>query len=92
MPRPKLNWVAADHGDPDAQRDLGVRFAEGDGVPTNNVNAYLRFDLAARHLQDAVNRRASLETQMTPEQIAEAKRLSAQFVPRKAPPLHDPPW
>jgi ankyrin repeat protein len=89
-----LKWyrMAAEQGDSGAQRDLGRRFAEGNGVPANNVNAYMWFDLAARHLQDTVNRSARLESQMTPERIAEAKRLSAQFVPRKAPPPHDPPW
>jgi hypothetical protein len=50
------------------------------------------FNLAAQGLQAAVNQRAILEKQMTPEEIAEAKRLSAQFVPRQAPPPHDPPW
>jgi TPR repeat protein len=89
-----IKWyrMAADYGDSGAQRELGIRFAEGNGVPTNNVSAYLWFDLAARSFQDAVNRRTTLAKQMTPEQIAEAKELSAQFVPRQAPPLKDPPW
>ena len=88
-----IKWycMAADYGDSGAQRELGVRFAEGNGVPANNVSAYLWFDLAAQSLQDAVNRRTTLAKQMTPEQIAEAKRLSARFVPRQAPPVEDPP-
>ena len=84
---------AADQGDSRAQLNLGMMFAQGIGVPTNTVNAYMWFNLAAaRGLQDAVTNRAKLERQMAPEQIAEAKRLSAQFVPRKAPPPHDAPW
>jgi len=84
---------AADQGDSQAQLNLGMMFADGMGVPTNTVNAYMWFDLAAaRGLRDAVTNRARMESQMTPDEIAEAKRLSAQFVPRKIPPPPDAPW
>jgi TPR repeat protein len=70
----------------EAQFNFGMMLAKGDGVPKNNVNACLWWNLAeASGNQAAAENRAILEKQMTPEEIAEAKRLAAQFVPRSAP-------
>jgi TPR repeat protein len=89
---PALKAEAA-KGDPDVQCSLGIMFAEGLGAPTNTVSAYMWFNLdAAGARKNAVTNRARLEGQMAPQQISEAKRLSAQFAPRELPPPPDAPW
>nr|HRT58408.1 hypothetical protein [Candidatus Paceibacterota bacterium] len=70
------------------------------GVPKNYVQAYFWFNLAAAGnagaspevIELAAKTRDGLEDKMTREQIAEAQRLSAQFVPRKTSTetIHDP--
>jgi S1-C subfamily serine protease len=54
-------------------------------VPKDYVEAYKWFNLCAAqgHLNAAQSVRDSIAEQMTPEQIAEAQRRSAAFVPRK---------
>lgn len=81
-----VKWLrkSADQGDGTAQLLLGDCYAQGQGVETNLVEAAKWISLAATN--DAFSgktRLAEIESQMTPEQIAEAQRLSAAFVPRK---------
>jgi S1-C subfamily serine protease/TPR repeat protein len=87
---------AAVQGNADAQFSLGWWYSLGVGVPKNYIEAYKWCDLAAAHLSDDVagktikiSDREScrielrvLEERMTPEQISEAQRLAAAFVPR----------
>ena len=72
---------AAEQGYARAQFDLGMRYAQGYGVPEDVVLAYMWSNLAAAQgnlggqtLKDRV------EQQMTPEQIAEAQRLSREWL------------
>ena len=59
----------------------------GDGVPVDNVEAYKWFNLAsAQGNENAKTSLFRLQNEMTPEQIAEAQRHSAAFVPRKQTP------
>ena len=81
------NWYrrAAEQGYAAAQLCLGVLYHEGEGVPKNNVEAYKWYNLAAAGgYEQAIEGRRRIEREMTLAQIAEAQRLSAQFVPRKA--------
>jgi TPR repeat protein len=66
-----------------AQHNLGVLYAYGDGVPPDDVRAYMWLTLAAAHstgdLQKyVVINRGYVARRMTPAQIAEAHRLSQQ--------------
>ena len=59
-------------------------YATGDGVPKDDVRAYLWYTLAVAHSTGnkqqsaAANRDGALTRRMTPVQIAEAKRLAQQ--------------
>jgi TPR repeat protein len=86
-PAEAVKWCrkAAEQGYAMAQYILGAMYHYGEGVPKNSVTAYMWYNLAATNgLEKAVELRRSIEQEMTPAQIAEAQRLSAQFVPRKA--------
>jgi TPR repeat protein len=77
-------WLskAADQGDAVAQYMLGIMYVEGQGVPQSDVNAHMWFDLAAR--QDNSNARLRLERlapEMSPEAVAEAKKLADEWKP-----------
>ncbi len=81
-----VKWYrkAAEQGLAEAQCSLGLAYYSGGGVPKNNVQAYFWFNLAAAaNLELAARLRGQVEREMTREQIAEAQRLSAHFVPRK---------
>jgi TPR repeat protein len=81
-----VKWYrrAAEQGDSLAQFNLGVRHAEGDGVAQDPVEAYKWFSLAAAQgVEDAVRARDSLTSKMTREQIAEGRRRTEAFTPRK---------
>jgi TPR repeat protein len=79
---------AAEQGDALGESSLGICYALGDGVPKDYVEAYKWFNLCAAqgHLSAAQGVRDSIAEQMTSEQIAEAQRRSAAFVPRKETP------
>ncbi len=71
---------AAEQGLLEAQNSLGVIYAKGEGVPKDYVMAYMWFNLvAAQGNEVGTTLRKVLEKQMTPEQIAEAQRLSREF-------------
>ena len=73
---------AAEQGQAEAQRALGVLYGRGDGVPRDDIRAYMLFNLAAaqgdeqaRENRDVITRR------MSPQQIAEAQRLTREWKP-----------
>ena len=76
---------AAEQGDaPVAQYSLGFCYFNGFGVARNYVEAYKWINLAAgQGVEGAVKSRAIAEARMTPGQIAQGQKLSADFVPRK---------
>jgi TPR repeat protein len=82
-----VEWYrkAAEQGDaPYAQLSLGTFHANGTGVPKNYVEAYKWLNLAAAQgISEAKSILSSIESSMTPAQIAEAQRRSAAFIPRK---------
>jgi hypothetical protein len=83
-----MRWyrLAADQGQADAQRNLGVMYAEGEGVPKDDVQAHLWFDLAASRFSTgslnsgiAGRNRDRVAGLMNPTQIAEAQRLAREW-------------
>ncbi len=76
-----------EQGNASAQYNLGVMYALGQGVPRDNVQAYMWFDLSARYLEGVerdcmVQIRDVIASDMTPAQIAEAQRLAREWKPR----------
>ena len=72
--------LAAEQGHANAQSDLGMQYAKG-GVLQNLVYAYLWLDLsAAQGNEGASFNKDMLEQRLTPEQIAEAQRLSREWI------------
>jgi TPR repeat protein len=63
-------------------------YATGDGVPQDDVRAYLWFTLAVAHSTGnkqksaATNRDGALTRRMTPVQIAEAQKLAREWKPK----------
>ncbi len=74
---------AAEQGWKEAQGALGSCYANGDGVPKDYVQAYKWLNLASAQGY-AKESLATVQMWMTPEQIAEAQRLSREFKPRNA--------
>jgi TPR repeat protein len=63
--------------------DRGVQYANGQGVPQDNVRAHMWYSLAEAHVIGVQQRWASdardyVASRMTPAQIAEAQRLAQQ--------------
>ena len=81
-----VSWYrkAAEQGDSGAQSNLGAMYYRGDGVPKDLVIAYVWRNLAAAQGSETAKKaRDSLESSMTPAQIAEAQKLSREWKPKK---------
>ena len=77
----RLYRLAADQGYADAQVALGWMYANGEGVPEDQVYAYMWFKLsAAQGNETAQSNKEIVERVMTREQIAEAQRLSREWI------------
>ncbi|MEO5339709.1 MAG: sel1 repeat family protein [Magnetococcus sp. MYC-9] len=77
-PGKAAHWftLAAQQGDCKAQNNLGILYATGHGVEMDLVQAYRWFSLAAAGgMLDALDNREMAEQEMTPEQLAAARRL-----------------
>ena len=77
-----VKWyrLAAEQGVAEAQHNLGVMYKNGEGVPQNFTNAYILFDLAAAQgNEDAWENREIVAEKLTPDQLAEAQRLSSEW-------------
>ena len=69
-----LNGVAQ------AQYNMGVRHAQGQGVPMDFIAGYAWMNLAAgQGLDSAVEYREILESRMTARELVEAKKLSVEL-------------
>ena len=78
-----VRWyrLAAEQGDVSAQLRLGLMYSTAQGVPEDMVLAYMWYNIAAtRDLMLAPRSRNSIEERMTHEQIAEAQRLSTEWI------------
>ena len=68
----------AEQGDAIAQFNLGIVYANGQGVPQDYVQAHMRFDLSAAQCDlDAAIKRSYVAAKMTPAQIGEAQKMRA---------------
>ena len=78
-----VRWwrLAADQGYASAQYNFGLMYATGEGIPTDDVLAYMWWNLAAGQGHEGAQRnKDTLEDRMTREQIAEAQRLSREWI------------
>ena len=75
-------WLPlAEEGDALAQYNLGVMYANGQGVPQDYIQASMWVNLAAAQGQEeAVKGREILTKEMTSNQIAEAQRLAREWL------------
>ena len=74
-------WLAAEQGNPLAQTNLGFMHASGDGVLKDLVFAHMWFNLAAAQGNEtAQNNKEKIEQVMTREQIADAQKLSREWI------------
>jgi TPR repeat protein len=81
-----VKWFrkAADQGQIIAQLNLGVMYANGDGVPQDYVLAYMWSSIAASNGQEGASmNRDAIAAAMTPRQIGKAKRLARDWEPGK---------
>ncbi len=77
----RLFRLAAEQGFAVAQFNLGVMYANGEGVPEDDVLAYMWFNVAAAQgYEGAQGNKDLLAERMTREQIAEAQRLSREWI------------
>src|SRR5262245_16672054 len=86
-PSEAAKWfrLAAEQGDALAQFNVGQRYDRGLGVKADPVEAYQWYSLAAaRGIADAAKFRDDLKSKMSRDQIAEAQRSIAAFVPKKS--------
>jgi TPR repeat protein len=78
-----VKWFrkAAEQGNAEAKNNLGVLYSNGQGVPKDDVEAYKWLNLAAADgIVESAKNRDSITKIMTPDQIAEAQRLSREWM------------
>ncbi len=74
----------ADVGDPDAQQELADRYARGDGVAKDHVQALKWYMLAALHGKPARSLPLrEIRSGLTPEQVRQAQELVLFWNPRR---------
>ena len=70
-----MKWYrkAAEQGDAESQYNLALMYANGEGVPVNDVRAYMWWALAkAQGDKEAAGNLDIIKKRMTPTQIAKA--------------------
>lgn len=80
-----LRWIrlAANQGEALAQTKLAIMYDDGNGLPKDKVQAYKWLSLAATNGdKPAPMLRDLLAKEMTPAQIAEAKKLASEWNPK----------
>lgn len=80
-----LRWIrlAANQGEALAQTKLAIMYDDGNGLPKDKVQAYKWLSLAATNGdKPAPMLRDLLAKEMTPAQIAEAKKLASEWDPK----------
>ena len=78
-----VRWyrLAAEQGFDGAQNNLGRMYSAGEGVPEDLVNAYMWFNLSAAQGDEVARlNKDTTAGRMTREQIAEAQRLSREWI------------
>jgi uncharacterized protein len=75
---------AADQGNANAQFQLGILCFDGEGMPKDYIKAYMWISLAAAQgNKNAIKNRDIVASKMTPQQIAEARRLAMEWKPTR---------
>lgn len=80
-----IDWAtkAANQGHAESQFNLGDWLLNTEGLKRDKVKAYMWLNLAAvKDYQGAAGARDKLEREMTPEEIAEAQKLSREWEPK----------
>jgi len=80
-----LRWLrlAADQGMALAQTKLAIMYDYGEGVPKDKVQAYKWLTLSAKNGDKyAPLLLSSLDKEMTPAQVAKAKKLASEWEPK----------
>jgi uncharacterized protein len=80
--------ASAEQGDPFAQASLALLYRFGKGVPQDYVQSYMWFQLSVDQLTGAdrdsiVELRDAAAAHMTPQQIADARRLAHDWKAKK---------
>ena len=71
--------MAADQGDAKAQYNLGVRYAIGEGVPQNNVKAYVWSSVsAAQGNEKAKGNRDIVAAELSPQDLSKAQAMATK--------------
>jgi hypothetical protein len=70
---------AAEKGYAEAQYNLGVYYAKGEGVVKDLVEAYTLFNLASVSLEQAKKNRDLVASNMTREQVAAAQKRTKEL-------------
>ena len=79
---PRAERCCAEQGNAPAQFNLGLMYYNGEGVPQNDIQAHMWFNLAgARGNENAREARDIVKDRMTPEQTAEAQHLASEWRP-----------
>jgi TPR repeat protein len=84
-----VKWYlkSAEQGNNLGAYDLGYCYEVGDGVQQDEVEAYKWLSIAVvRGMGNARKDLTNIESDLAPEQIANAKQLATAFVPRKEEP------
>ena len=74
-----MKWfrLSAAQGHANAQNDLGLMYATGQGVPQDYVRAYMWFSLAAaKGFSEAQQNRDTAAGKMKPAQIEQAQQMA----------------
>jgi tetratricopeptide (TPR) repeat protein len=76
-----VKWYrkAADQGHGKAQVNLGLCYANGQGVKKDYAEAYVWYNLAADTNEKAATARDALRTNMSPQQLREGERRYREF-------------
>ncbi len=83
--REAAKWFrkAADQGHPEAQYNLGLAYANGQGVAQDNIQALMWMNLAARRLGRIIRTRDQLALTMRPDERAKAQLLANAWHPKR---------
>ncbi len=80
-----IRWFrrSAEQGNGGAQNHLGLMYYQGEGVPKDKVQAYMWAYIAAQQgLDPAIQAINILDQELTPAEIAEAKRKAQAWTPK----------
>lgn len=82
-----VRWyrLAAEQGESEAKIILGGFYLAGVGMPVDKILAYKWLNIAAAFDENVSYIRDDLERDMTPAQIAEAQRLSREWIEAQKP-------